>query len=206
MIRFLAICVLVAAGAVMSSAQETGAPVPSPPSEEELAAIEGPGRLALWFDPLQKTVSRSAEAGEAVPVRLVAVGAEGGIHAWEARLLLDPRLELMGTELVEGIDLGAGDEVFRVGLGRNCRIGQEVILATITVRVPPEADDLVLGLVGCDPGTFHPPAPGYLTCLSIDDKRTFQTADTLAVINPVSVRLHQDTSPFRMERAGGDGR
>jgi len=153
--------------------------------------VEGPARLEICFDLISHSHKLAPRPGESFQFFVVANGAEGGIRAWEARILIDERIVIFDRQ-ADGMDVDSGKDTWRVGLGKNCGFGQYILLASYTARLKNDDDeDLVLGIAPIENGSFHPPSAGYLSCLSFEDKRTFAFADTAAVVNPVHLQLDE---------------
>lgn len=171
------------------------------------AVGEEQAQVAIYFDLISHSRSIALKPGDQAEFSVVALGSEGGLKAWEARVLLDDGIVVVKRE-AKGLNVGATIDEWRVGLGKECKQGQEIVLATYTVTVAPDAgNDLVLGLAPVENGSFHPPAPGYLACGGLHDLRAFAYADTAAVINPEKIQLAPDgaskKAKFKMGKAGG---
>ncbi len=162
--------------------------------------------LAIYFELSTHARSLTVAPGETFQFLIVAEHAARGVTAWETRVLVDERLMVLKRQ-ADGMDFGADPNDWRVGLGKDCLRGDAVVLATYTARAPDnEARDLVLGLAPIEKGSFDPPAPGYVSCVSADDLRPFAYSDTCAVVNPDRVRLpgQSPAGPhFEPERAQG---
>lgn len=187
-------------------AQEPTEPSPASayvaPSAETLAAIQGPARLAVYFDRISKSRTRTVEPGQIFEFHLVAVGAVGGLRAWEAQLILDDAIEVISREM-DGMNLGRGPETYQVGLGNKCLADQQVLLVSYTARVvDEEARDLIIGIGPAPQGSSDPPAPGYLSCDPELPVLSFEWPEQAALINPDTVRL-SDEAPKRFEMESG---
>jgi len=176
-------------------------------SEPEQSASDEPARLAIYFDLFSHSRSIALQPGEQAQFSVVAEGSAGGIKAWEAQVVLGKGIMVLKRE-ADGLNMGSKVDGWRVGLGKECKQEQQIVLATYTVTIAPDAGhDLVLGLAPVANGSFHPPSPGYLACKGIKDLRAFAYADTAAVINPVKVQLAPAGAPkkaqFEMGKARG---
>ncbi len=189
------------------SAQESGASSNETAAKPEQPASDEPARLAIYFDLISHSRSIALEPGAQTQFSVVALGSAGGIKAWEAQVVLGKGIVVVKRE-AEGLNVGAKPDEWRVGLGKECKREQEIVLATYTVTVAPDAGrDLVLGLAPVVNGSFHPPVPGYLACEGLHDLRAFAYPDTAAVINPEKIQLAPagaaKKARFEMGKAGG---
>ncbi len=160
--------------------------------------------LALYFDLATHARTRAVAPGEIFQFMVVARHVQEGMLGWEARIVMDDAIEVL-SQRGDGLDVDGAPDVWRVGLGKDCHRGDEILLGTYTARLKKDgANDVVLGIAPVEHGSFDPPAPGYVSCLSYDDLRPFAFADTVAVINPLHVQLEaeEDSLPhFEIERA-----
>jgi hypothetical protein len=205
LLSFLLLLSASIAGA-QSTAPAPDANEPSQALETQKKETESPARLVIYFDLISHSRSLAAKPGERVKFSVVAESSAGGIKAWEARVVLGEGITVIDRQ-ADGLNLGASLDEWRVGLGKQCKQEQEIVLATYTVTVAPNAGhDLVLGLAPVPNGSFDPPAPGYLACEGLHDLRAFACADTAAVINPERVRLEDSPragkTHFKMGKAG----
>lgn len=151
-------------------------------------------RLRIVFDLVSHAQEIHAEPGTPFEFHVVAHDVYVAVQAWEARVVVDPRLVVLERE-VDGLNLGQGDEIITALELKNCKAGEVIPLARYEAMVPEEGmDDLVLGLAPVSKSTFDPPTPGYLVCRPGSELRTFDACDTCAVVNPVAVEPERDGS------------
>jgi hypothetical protein len=126
------------------------------------------------------------------------------LHAWEARVTIDPRLTVIERDLNCDLhlDLENGDLLAMLRT-ENCNPSAEIVLARYKVLLLEEANDLVFGLgpiakpsqVTAD-SDVPSPSPAYQVCRPDKDVRPFRFSEISAVLNPVDV--HPD--PIEGER------
>lgn len=206
LLSFLLLFSVSIAGA-QSTTPAPDANVPSQALETQKNETESPARLAIYFDLISRSRSLAIKPGERVKFSVVAESSAGGIKAWEARVVLGEGITVIDRQ-ADGLNVGGSLDEWRVGLGKQCKQEQEIVLATYTVTVAPNAGhDLVLGLAPVSNASLDPPAPCYLACEGLHDLRAFAYADTAAVINPERVRLQDSPTAgkvhFKMRKAGG---
>jgi hypothetical protein len=203
---FLILSTVARAQDVQPAAQDSAASNATAPKAAQVEGSE-PARLAIYFDRISHSRSIALAPGDQAQFSVVALGSAGGIKAWEAKVVLSDGIVVLKRE-ADGLNVGATADEWRVGLGKVCKQEQEIVLATYTVTVAPNAgNDLVLGLAPVENGSFHPPVPGYLACEGLHDLRSFAYPDTAAVINPEKIQLApagaSRKAKFEMGKAGG---
>lgn len=149
-------------------------------------------RLRVVFDLVSMSTEIHAEARTPFDFYVVAHDVQVALRAWEAHVVVDPRLLVIEREF-DGLNVGRDNEIITALKPRNCKVGTPITLARFRAMVPEEGlTDLVIGLGPIGRSSFDPPTPGYLICRPGSDLRTFAACDTCAVVNPASVRPETD--------------
>jgi hypothetical protein len=155
---------------------------------EGAAAAKPAASMAIIFDLVSKDRSLSVEPNTPFEFYVVARNAEGGLTGWEARVLLDKRIAVLERK-ADGLNV-ASEDSWRVGLGEDCKHGDEIILAKYKAIVwVKDATDVTIGLGAIDHGSWDPPSTGYLTCMRAGDIRPMAAPQIAAVINPEKIHL-----------------
>lgn len=160
-------------------------------------------RLRMVFDLVSGAQELSVEPLQPFEVLVVAYDAQIPIRAWEATLVIDPRLRVLERDIPANVNVGQGDEVSAAVKPRDCFTDNPAVLARLKLMVMEEGlTDLVLGLgpvarpsIPTVPTDLEGPTPVYLTCIPELDMRPFDYCKTCAVVNPVSVRPEVDAKP-----------
>ncbi len=149
-------------------------------------------RLRIVFDLVSGATERHVEPEEPFEFFVVAHDVQVALRAWEAKIVLDPRI-LVVERVFDGMNVGRDDEIVTALKPQDCKWGTPITLVRFKAILPPgESNDLVLGLAPIDKSSFDPPSPGYLVCRPEPDLRAFDACDTCAVINPQHVRPPSD--------------
>lgn len=157
-------------------------------------------RLRLVFDLVSGDQVLRAEPNHPFEVYVVAHDVQVALRAWEARLVLDPRLLLLNKDIDAELDLGKGPEVRAALKPRDCKSGTPLVLGHFTLMYTEVgAEDMVLGLAPADPASRptgaaegDPPTPVYLVCRPGKDLRPFDACEVCAVVNPATVEPERD--------------
>lgn len=151
-------------------------------------------RLRIVFDPISEETAKHVKAREPFEFFIVAYDVQVALRAWEAALVVDPRILIIDRQL-DGLNVGKGAEIATALIPKNCKSGSPLTLARYKAMLPKEGmNDLVLGLAPLKKSSFDPPSPGYLICRPGADLRVFDACDTCAVINPVSVKVPKEST------------
>jgi hypothetical protein len=143
--------------------------------------------LSIVFDPISEERAKHVASGETFDFYVVAHDVQVALRAWEARIVVDPRIVVTDRQL-DGLNLGKGNEIITALKPKNCKEGTPITLAHFRAMLrDPDASDAVLGLAPISKSSFDPPSPGYLICRPGSDLRVFDACDTCAVVNPVKV-------------------
>lgn len=154
-------------------------------------------RIGFVFDPVQRTREASITKGEPIEALLVAWDVQVALHAWEARIKIDPRLTVIERKIDCDLHLDLEDgDLLAMLRPEHCNPSKEIVLARYKLMLldDSDADDLVLGVGPIEKHskvtvtTDAPsPSPVYQVCRKGKDVRPFLFSEVSAVLNPVNV-------------------
>jgi hypothetical protein len=157
-------------------------------------------RLRVVFDLVSGSQELAVEPGQPFDVYVVAHDVQIALRAWEATLVIDPRLSVLERKIPAEINVGQGNEVIAALKPRDCLSGTPIVLASLKLVILDEGlTDLVIGLgpiaspsIPSVPTEIEGPMPVYLTCRPGADLRPFDFCKICAVVNPRNVRPERD--------------
>lgn len=157
-------------------------------------------RLRLVFDLVSGAQELAVEAKQPFDVYIVAHDVQIAVLAWEASLIIDPRLHVLEREIVSALEIGQRNEVIATLKPRDCLSGTPIILGRLKLMFLEEGlTDLTLGLgpiarpsIPTVPTDIEGPMPVYQTCRPGGDLRPFDFCRTCVVVNPRNVRPELD--------------